>query len=156
MCFADLLVDASNPEQPRQLGYFPMVGIAGSSAFGAAATDIAVVGNLVYLAAADKGLYILDVSDPRKPTLVGSLDMLDNTSGVATAGPTLATSRLASKEQPQMKQKVRNYTSLTFCFSLEFLDQHLAAFGSRAIAGVEHFGAAESSTIVTVTVQDTD
>jgi hypothetical protein len=77
------IVDISNPEEPRQVGYYPTTGFAGQPI---------VMGNYVYLAVpisgyvdqGGTGLHILDVSNPAAPKQVDVL--FHNAAAVTVAG----------------------------------------------------------------------
>jgi hypothetical protein len=48
--------------------------------------DVAVAGNHAYVAAADSGLAVIDISDPASPQRVGAADTPSIARGVAVAG----------------------------------------------------------------------
>jgi hypothetical protein len=58
-----VVLDVSNPAQPKQLGEHP-----------GGAADVAFANGYAYLAASGEGLRVLDVSNPAQPTRLGSFD----------------------------------------------------------------------------------
>ena len=52
---------------------------------GVTPTDLAIAGDLAYLTDADDGLYVLDISDPAAPEILGSLDTPGKAHAVALA-----------------------------------------------------------------------
>lgn len=60
-----VVLDVSNPAQPKQLGEFP-----------GSASDLAFANGCVYLAAGGEGLRVLDVSNPAQPKSLGAFDTL--------------------------------------------------------------------------------
>jgi hypothetical protein len=70
------VVDVSDPHAPAQVGYCNLSGFA---------LNVAVVGNLAYVAAYD-GLHIIDVSDHQNPREVGHCMDVAMTFGVEVAG----------------------------------------------------------------------
>ena len=69
------VIDTSDAAHPKILAHTDMI-----------ARDIAVSGDLLYLAAGDRGLEVIDVSDPARPLRVCSVDTPGQASGVAMAG----------------------------------------------------------------------
>lgn len=68
-----VILAVSNPAAPKEVG--------AREPFGWYIEDVAVVGNMAFVAAGGAGLYIIDVSNPTSPIAVGSYD----TSGYAEA-----------------------------------------------------------------------
>jgi hypothetical protein len=83
-----LVVDISDPFSPSEVISYPTtyqahdVAVVGNYAY-----DVALLGDLVYAAADQAGLHIVDVSNPISPTLVGLYDGWEVVSGVAVAEP---------------------------------------------------------------------
>ena len=70
-----------------ELKLFPFVpSLAGSYDTPAQALDVAVAGNLAFVADFSSGLQIVDISDPTAPTFVGSYDTPGSAYGVAVDG----------------------------------------------------------------------
>lgn len=69
------ILDLSDPARPRPLGRYPGEGVR----------DVAVQGDYAYLSD-NLGLYILNISNPRTPTLVGHLASTDAADSIAVAG----------------------------------------------------------------------
>ncbi len=70
------VIDISDAARPRIVTHTNME-----------ARDLAVSGNLLYVAAGDIGLEVIDVSNPGRPLLVWRVDTPGQASGVAVAGP---------------------------------------------------------------------
>ncbi len=64
------LIDISNPLTPNQLSFIQLTGTIPDPA----TVDVAVSGDLAYVAQSEGGLKIVDVSNPRAPVLVGAYD----------------------------------------------------------------------------------
>jgi hypothetical protein len=75
-------INVFNPATPNEIGSY----ILPFSEIPDGAVDIAVSGNIAYIARFQTGLYLLDISNPAAPTLIGSYDSPDRTFGVAAAG----------------------------------------------------------------------
>jgi hypothetical protein len=88
------IVDVSNPFNPQLKGiYGPPTPIYGNptptfpnTPTPGNANSIKVIGNLVFVTNEDKGLQILNVSDPTTPTLVGSYDTTGTARGIDIVG----------------------------------------------------------------------
>jgi len=72
-----LLVDVSDPTQPREIGAHSTRGYAQA---------VAVTGDYAYVANRGEGLTILDVSDPTRPVEAGSIDTQGSAQDVAVEG----------------------------------------------------------------------
>jgi len=72
------VLDVSIPSSPREVG--------SSEPFGAAVRDVKVSDNIAYVAAGGAGLYILDISSPAHPTIMGNYKSSGYTEGVTIEG----------------------------------------------------------------------
>ena len=70
-----LTIDVEEPENPKALGFAMTPG---------GALDLAVAGNIVYIADGDAGLTLVDVSDLARPTIVATIETRGEARGVAT------------------------------------------------------------------------
>ncbi|MBI2918848.1 MAG: hypothetical protein HYY01_12770 [Chloroflexi bacterium] len=61
-----IVLDISNPANPREVG--------ATEPFGWYVEDVAVVGNTAFVAAGGAGIYIVGISDPAHPAVIGSYD----------------------------------------------------------------------------------
>jgi hypothetical protein len=68
-----LLLDISNPLAPREFSFLQTTPDP-SGKESATATGVVVAGNIAYLAVSGGGLYMIDVSDPRQPALLGAFN----------------------------------------------------------------------------------
>lgn len=68
------IIDISNPSNPFRVGIYDDTG--GNSVF------IDASGNYAYVAAGEKGLWVVDISRPSNPTLAVNFDNLDNALGI--------------------------------------------------------------------------
>jgi hypothetical protein len=69
------VVDVTDPSNPSELGLYPTT-----------AQGVAPAGSLVYVAAGDDGLRVIDVSQPHTPSLVDTLDTPEWAYAVALSG----------------------------------------------------------------------
>ena len=74
------LIDVCSPTVPAEIGFIELIQDY------AATQGIAVSGTLAYLAAADAGVLLVDVSNPADMSVVGTYDSPGNVQGVAVAG----------------------------------------------------------------------
>jgi len=74
-----LLVDVSDPAQPREIGAHSTRGYAQA---------VAISGDFAYVANRGEGLTILDVSDPTRPVEAASIDTEGSAQDVVVIGPT--------------------------------------------------------------------
>lgn len=72
------VLDVSIPSSPRESG--------SSEPFGAAVRNVEVFGNTAYVAAGGVGLYILDISNPTQPTIIGNYKSTGYSEGVTVEG----------------------------------------------------------------------
>lgn len=73
------VIDISDPAHPIQVGVTPYLA--------SLVRDVAVtLEGIVYAAADESGLLIIDVTDPRHPSVLADLDTPGNARGVAAAG----------------------------------------------------------------------
>jgi parallel beta-helix repeat protein len=73
-----VVLDVSNPPELREVG--------ATTPFPHFVEDVAVSGNLAYVAAGGAGLRVVNISDPTHPTEVGAWDSRGYAEGVAVAG----------------------------------------------------------------------
>ncbi len=73
-----IVLDIANLANPREVG--------ATEPFGWYVEDVAVVGNTAFVAAGGAGLYIVDVSNPARPVVAGSLDTPGYAEGMVVVG----------------------------------------------------------------------
>jgi hypothetical protein len=73
-----VILDISNSAAPLEVG--------ATEPFGYDVEDISVTGNTAYVAAGGAGLYIVDISKPTKPVIIGHYDTPGYAEGVSVAG----------------------------------------------------------------------
>ena len=78
--FSLTVLDASNPAM--------LIAVGRSSALPDLIQDIAIAGDYAYVVAKEAGLYVLDISNPRKPSVAASLDTPGEAYGVTIRGAT--------------------------------------------------------------------
>jgi hypothetical protein len=73
-----IVLDITNPSSPKEIG--------ATEPFGWYVEDMAVAGNAAFVAAGGAGLYIVDISNPTYPTMIGGYDTPGYAEGVTIAG----------------------------------------------------------------------
>jgi hypothetical protein len=68
------ILDTSNPTAPTEVGFFDTWGACADSNDKCAAESVVVVGSYAYVAAAESGLRVLNISDPGNPVEIGHYD----------------------------------------------------------------------------------
>ena len=78
------IIDFSDPTAPKELGHLEIRELTKPGSLPGDAADVVVVGKYAYVAAGQRGLRIIDVSNPAMPNEIGNLETLvSSTSRVA-------------------------------------------------------------------------
>lgn len=87
LCLA--LLAASSADRPVEAGcadYDAFIRCVGGFSTQGDICDIAVSGSIAFLAASNSGMQVIDFSDPQNPSIVGSIPIPDQTTGIAVSG----------------------------------------------------------------------